>query len=697
MFPTMVLRACCNTALAVQVFAAGVLGLATVGRAGLSASQVVVIVNADSLRSRSVANHYVHWRNIPSANVIVLQGVPNSETISVDVFRDKILKPLLSEIERRQLAGSVQCIAYSADFPTAIDISKDLEAVKDLPPALTRVGSINALTYFYRWVQNSDPSYVGLGANFYARRPLEAFFQNPGSGGMRDSWDAIDKQMRDKDHDAAAKALEKLLVTMPNQHPIAYLAAGQYALAGDKVNALRLLGMAISKGWTNGQYLKDDSQFASIRDESQFQSLELSLEQTEGSYQPAVGFDARTFWSPNGVSKATPSNGMSYLLSVVLAVTRGEGTTLQEAIAALERSSSADFTQPDGGFYFCSTSDVRTTTRQPGFDEAIRQLKRLNFQAEVVNEALPTEKPQVLGACIGAAAFDWAGSKSVLVPGSIAENLTSLGATMSKSDGQTKLTELIKAGAAGSSGTVTEPYAIQAKFPHPMMYVHYAQGASLAEAFYLNVNGPYQLLIVGDPLCQPFANPRRLELDTSLQTVTPGQSLALQLGKGTGEENKPSHASWKAALDPVLIGVGLDSAAPQYGIFRDRLQVNLTGKEQPGYHELRLAVVSSGDLAIRREIVLPRWIGQEGSIKLEAPTTAALSSDQKIFVKVSAPGAKQVSVWHDSEQLGVASLQVSDFALSADMLGLGPVRLQGVAKIGDATIRSEFHVLTIEP
>ena len=37
------------------------------------------------------------------------------------------------------------------------------------------------------------------------------------------------------------------------------------------------------------------------------------------------------------------------------------------------------------------------------------------------------------------------------------------------------------------------------------MQLHYVRGCSLAEAFYQSVSGPYQLLIVGDPLCQPWA------------------------------------------------------------------------------------------------------------------------------------------------------------------------------------------------
>ncbi len=76
---------------------------------------------------------------------------------------------------------------------------------------------------------------------------------------------------------------------------------------------------------------------------------------------------------------------------------------------------------------------------------------------------------------------------------------------MTPGSGQTKLTEYLRYGAAGGSGAVYEPYSIQAKFPHPMIHAHYAAGVTLAEAFYLSITGPYQMLIVGDPLCQPFA------------------------------------------------------------------------------------------------------------------------------------------------------------------------------------------------
>jgi len=56
--------------------------------------------------------------------------------------------------------------------------------------------------------------------------------------------------------------------------------------------------------------------------------------------------------------------------------------------------------------------------------------------------------------------------------------------------GQTPLTEFLRFGAAGASGTVTEPYAIPAKFPDPFVHVHYVAGCCLAESFYQSITGP---------------------------------------------------------------------------------------------------------------------------------------------------------------------------------------------------------------
>lgn len=151
--------------------------------------------------------------------------------------------------------------------------------------------------------------------------------------------------------------------------------------------------------------------------------------------------------------------------------------------------------------------DVRAKTRAWGFASAIEELRRLGVAGEIVDGALPEGRDDVAGAMIGSAGFNWADSKSRILPGAICEHLTSTGGVLVEGAGQTPLTELIRSGAVASSGAVTEPFAVQFKFPTPFLHAYYAAGCTVAEAFYLSVAGPYQLLVVGDPLCRPWAVP----------------------------------------------------------------------------------------------------------------------------------------------------------------------------------------------
>ncbi len=660
--------------------------------AGLVPSEVVVVVNGNSRDSRTLANHYVWLRNIPAANVVVLDRVPNAEVISIDDFRQKILSPLLLELDRRKLSNHIQCIAYSCDFPTAIDIATDLKPLGKLPIFFTSRASLNALTYFYQFVQASNPNYIQFNANSYARREMDAFFANPLGALTETPWSELQEQITAGKHQAAADSLAKLATEYPSQFPIAYLAAAQFAEANDTQTALNWLEKAVANGWSAGGYLQADGRFANCRDDSRYQLLLLSLDESQAKYQPSVGFEAKRAWGTNGVPAADLKLGSRYLLSTVLGVTRGAGTTLKQAMDSLERSAKADFTQPDGGFYFCLTSDVRTTTRQPGFADAIESLKSLGFEAEVVSESLPQGKENVLGAMLGTPSFDWSTSGSTLLPGSIAENLTSVGAVMNSLGGQTKLTELIKAGAAGSSGTVTEPYAIQPKFPHPQLYVHYARGLSLAESFYASVTGPYQLLIIGDPLCQPFATPPRLNVATELRKLAPDEPLRLSLDYETEAIANGKRSPNSALAVSILFG----DAPPQTAAVQSKVEIKLNSTP-PGYYEARLSSVGDDALMQRSEVVLPLWIGDADAVTLSAPETVAFS-DRKVTVKATAKTAKSLTVWHDYEQLAVVSGAEGEFSIPLAAMGIGKIRLHARAELENGSVsRSVPVILEVTP
>ena len=79
--------------------------------------------------------------------------------------------------------------------------------------------------------------------------------------------------------------------------------------------------------------------------------------------------------------------------------------------------------------------------------------------AEILEGTVPLNRKDVQGVVMGTAVFDWKASGSTILPGAICDNFTSFGGVMTQGAGQTPLSEFLRYGAAGASGTVTEPYS----------------------------------------------------------------------------------------------------------------------------------------------------------------------------------------------------------------------------------------------
>ncbi|HBE69019.1 MAG TPA: hypothetical protein DDW52_12795 [Planctomycetaceae bacterium] len=702
---------------------------ATQAVAGLASSDVVVVVNAQSLQSRTLANYYIALRSIPSTNVVLLDEVPNSETASLDDFRTKILLPTLKAIEERKIGDHIQCIAYSADFPTAIDVTPHINKLGEVPKYITKVASINSLTFFYQFVLRDDPTYVDFLANRYAPRPIEALFSSPAGQLTKEKWKAILDKVVAGEHETAAELTSQLLTEYPNQFPLAYLAAAEYAAAGNGEQSLAMFDRAIQLGWTFADFTAGDRRLDAIRDQAQFQVSELALTPSRAGQTAARGFSSRVAFAPNGVPVRDPKLGFRYLLSVVLGVTRGQGSSLDDAIKCLARASTADYTHPQGSFYFASTGDVRSTTRAPSFNAAVEQLTELGFGAEIIKTALPQNAQNVLGAQLGAATLNWSTSGSKLAAGAIVDNLTSYGGMMASSS-QTKLSRFLEAGAAGSSGTVTEPYSLQPKFPHPQMYVHYAQGASLAEAFYLGVTSPYQLLIVGDPLCKPFSHAPKLDLDSPTQLIKTEKSTTINL---TFTPKHNSFSDWQRSETPLaqrsehlpakVISILSDGKNPKTGRVQPRVNLRMRSFSD-GFHELTIRLASDDPLGQRSDWPIAISMagthqvttslalspgplptidtGDTSPAKLRVPGASQCytinSPDQPLAIKIEMPGARQVGLSHESDEISTVNGPSASVEITPGDLGYGPIRLKpfGITESG-ARIQGVPILLYIPP
>lgn len=231
-------------------------------------------------------------------------------------------------------------------------------------------------------------------------------------------------------------------------------------------------------------------------------------------YSPTVGnvVQSRAFrgtqeWNQGD---AVATGGTKYLLSTALGVTHQLGNSVPEILQCLRRAKESDGANYRGTIYYMQNNDVRSKARHDGFKAAVDQLEAINVQALILPGAVPNDKPDVAGLTTGTSHLHLRTSGSTLLPGALVDNLTSSGGKMHRGtepNPQTVISEFIRLGAAGASGAVVEPFAIPAKFPSPALHVHYARGCSLAESFYQSIAAPYHLLIIGDPLCQPWALP----------------------------------------------------------------------------------------------------------------------------------------------------------------------------------------------
>lgn len=483
---------------------------AGIAHAEVNAESTVVVVNTGSEASKKVAQAYVALRSIPQANVVELANVPDQETIDVNQFRDLILKPLLAELDKRNLRKTIHCVAYSSDFPTAIDVRPDAKG-KRLPKVLTPTASINSLTFLYQRVLAKDVGYLSLQSNRYyrpmkGRRIAQSDVEKPKTLVPADALRLITALKKARDEKAWAPAeelLRELLNKYPDQAGLHYNLACMLARLEKPEEALASLKHSIEKGLFDYTLLEREADLKSLRQLDEYLALITELKAISLNVDDSLSFNSSFKFAANYSVNA--DKGESYLLSTVLGVTRGRGNTVDEVIANLTRSVKADGTRPTGTIYLMTNSNVRSTTRHRLFKSVATTLKKLGVKAEVVKGTIPIKKSDVAGAVIGTASFDWKKSESQILPGAICEHLTSYGGVLRKNAGQTPLTDLIRHGAAGASGTVAEPYAIAAKFPSPFIHVHYFRGASMVEAFYQSVSGPYQLLIVGDPLCRPWS------------------------------------------------------------------------------------------------------------------------------------------------------------------------------------------------
>ncbi len=646
--------------------------------AGGGPENVVVVVNANSASSKMLANYYIRGRNIPARNVIYLNNIPDREIAGWMDFRTLILEPLLAEIENRSLAGSVDYVVYSSDFPTAINVAdhkrKLLEMVKaktnqEVPAQVFNASaSITSLTYYASAALQERPGYMLLDSNNYYRMSAEVLLRRPFVGDQQNLFlEAIAKINSDSEQelDDAIKTLFEIFKKNPNQMAVHYWLAKFFGRKGDAKNATDWLTRSIRQGWCYQTQTLADLAFDKVKDDPVFQGVVNRIPDLPFEFVPTHGFKSGYSWAPNGMLNSEQGQGNRHVLSTILSVTRNQGINEQQALRQIQRSINADESKPQGTFYFTETKDVRSTTRKPNFAVAIEQLETMGFRTEIVHQSLPIRSRDVIGLTCGTAVFNWIASGSKIIPGAFCDNLTSFGGAFHQS-GQTKCTQFLLNGAAGASGTVIEPYALQAKFPHPMIHVHYARGCSMAEAFYQSVHGPFQTIVVGDALCQPWATKPVLKVNGISAGDTIKGELKLKLD---------------ASQSPVPIA-GIEFFVDGVVVYRVGMQESLvfdTSNMTDGYHEIRLVAIARNVIQATGNVVLPITINNHGeTTTITSEYADYLDTDQITFRSKSTFG-DSIELMHNGRSLAKKIGKEVEFRIPAHLLGRGPVKLNSVS------------------
>lgn len=403
----------------------------------------------------------------------------------------------------------------------------------------------------------------------------------------------------------------------------------------------------------------------------------------DGIPRETQGFRSWYGWGAAG--ELLEAGGPRYLLSTMLGVTHGDANTVAEVVSGLASAAAADGTRPLGTIYFAVNKDVRSTTRSRDFSAIVRELGRHGVQGELFEGTLPVRKKDVAGLMTGTPSFVWDKAASTIVPGAICENLTSFGGIFTPNTGQTNLAEFIRSGAAGSSGTVIEPYALQDKFPHPSIQVHYARGACLAEAFYQSIRSPYQILVVGDPLCQPWGVIPRITatIASDSSALESGRVLAGKVSiEPVGQVPKTTHAT--PAGKPVRVdrfeffvdGVRHGQCAEGESQLLDTTEL------ADGHHELRVVGISSSTVETQGRLVVRFTAANHGRTLALGVTPERVRSNGTVRVSVAGKGLEGVTLFCNGRVIGRTTGPEATVEVPADVLGVGKVTIRATGRAG---------------
>jgi len=593
-------------------------------------------------------------------------------------------------MRKRGIENQIDCIAYSAGFPTRINFQPEMKTYLQQTGkkyAITQHApwaSITSLTYFHRNAFSDTPNFLELDANHFANPRRMKVLANPFSGADATKYSAAIRQSTTGDYEAATKSLTELTKKHPQQATVVYSLARCLALDGQEDKAIAALQQAKSIGFAYRTVLTNDTAFVDIKSKPAFRQIIKQMDDLPDGLTATRTFSGQSFWAKNGWANGTQDQGERYLLSSVLAVAGKKQSTLKASLDRLKSSVIADGTAPKGNVYFADHKDARSRTRKNQFSFAAAELKSLGRSASIGSAVYPTNDRQVIGVTMGSPKPKWPASKSTFLPGAICDNFTSYGAWWEKT-GQTQISEFLDAGAAGASGTVYEPYTIAAKIPSARWHAHYARGTTLAESFFQSVTGPFQLLLVGDPLCCPFGKFPEFKVTGLKDGATVTRDFILKFKK---QAKSPVIKYFELFYDDVLLTKVINTNQVKIAI----------DDTSSGYHEFRVVGVSDSPIAKKRSKKIGFTVrkGRNVSLNLNIENPECILG-QSLRAKVVSSAGGQVLIQQNRRT--ITSVQSGEyFEIPTSELGIGNTTLQAVEMLSqNQALKSKPVTVSLSP
>lgn len=338
---------------------------------------------------------------------------------------------------------------------------------------------------------------------------------------------------------------------------------------------------------------------------------------------PTTAFNGPSPTGTRAINASSSFDGETYWPVSYIGFPGWDGNSPREILRLLDRSLAADGAKPNGTIYWPLNSDVRSYWFRQGQIQEVKNVwadRGIRFEVtgrhNQSGNTWVSNKPDVAGGLVGASTFSY--TTNTYLPGAWVDNVTSVGGSLSGRGSQTPASMWLRSGAYGSSGAVVEPTANRPKFPHPHIHTHFRAGASLAEAFWQSIQRPAEIMALGDPLMQPYADFPVVEIAAPLDGASVSGLIHI-VASAQGSAGKTLEPELDLFINGRRIAIGAAHEAVVASRQWDGFSLDTTSLPD-GWHDVRVVAYNADSVRTEAEAGIYLEVDNFGqSIALSGP------------------------------------------------------------------------------